>query len=52
MDAKILSIDLQVFSPAQVIFVGIGVLLAVRILLDPCREATLTPKSTTGSQGC
>ena len=32
---KSLSTDLQVFSPAQVIFAGVGVLLSVSILLVP-----------------
>ena len=39
----------QVFSPANVIFAGVGVLLSVNILLDPCLP---TLNSVTGSQGC
>ena len=40
---------LQVFSPANAIFAGVGVLLSVSILLDPCHP---TPNYGTDSQGC
>ena len=33
----------QVFSPAQVIFAGVGVLLSVRILLQTFLRAIVTP---------
>ena len=40
----------QVFSPASVIFSGIGVLLSVSIVFDLCVEVILTMKSISGSQ--
>ena len=43
---------LQVFSPASVIFSGIGVLLSVSIVFDLCVEVILTMKSISGSQRC
>lgn len=46
-----LSIALQAFSPAQVIFSGVGILLSVSILLDPGLEVILTPKHVTGGNG-
>ena len=42
----------QVFSPASVIFSGIGVLLLVSIVFDPCVEVILTMKSISGGQRC
>ena len=42
----------QVFSPAQVIFAGVGVLLSVSILFDYRLEAIHTLRCVTGSQGC
>ena len=42
----------QVFSPASVIFSGIGVLLSVSIVFDLCVEAILTMKSISGGQRC
>ena len=42
----------QVFSPAAVIFSGIGVLLSVSSLFDPGVEAILTMKFLSGSQRC
>ena len=38
----------QVFSPASVIFSGIGVLLSVSIVFGPCVEAILTMKYISG----
>ena len=40
----------QVFSPAKVIFAGVGVLLSVRIILNIYRAANIT--ALTGSSGC
>jgi hypothetical protein len=40
----------QVFSPAKVIFAGVGVLLSVRILLYTFARAIVTP--LLGSYGC
>ena len=42
----------QVWSPASVIFSGIGVLLLVGIFIDPDVEAILTMKVVIGSQRC
>ena len=42
----------QVYSPASIIFSGIGVLLLVSIVLDPCVEVILTIKSISGGQRC
>ncbi|KAI9436578.1 hypothetical protein H4582DRAFT_399587 [Lactarius indigo] len=44
--------DFQVFSPAKVIFAGVGVLLLVSVHFEPCVKASLTPEYVTGSQGC
>jgi hypothetical protein len=41
----------QVFSPAKVIFAGVGVLLSVCSLLNSFVEAIVTPASL-DSQGC
>ena len=46
---KSISTDLQVFSPAQVIFAGVGVLLSV-FSLFPIRHPI--PTSFIGGQGC
>ena len=42
----------QVFSPASVIFSGIGVLLQVSVAFGPCVEAILTMTSIIGGQRC
>ena len=42
----------QVFSPASVIFSGIGVLLSVSIVFVLCVEAILTINSISGGQRC
>ena len=42
----------QVFSPASVIFSGIGVLLQVSVAFGPCVEAILTMTSILGGQRC
>ena len=42
----------QVFSPASVIFSGIGVLLQVSVAFRPCVEAILTMTSILGGQRC
>ena len=42
----------QVFSPASVIFSGIGVLLQVSVVFGPCVEAILTMTSIIGGQRC
>ena len=42
----------QVFSPASVIFSGIGVLLSVNIVFDLCVKVILTMKSISGGQRC
>ena len=42
----------QVFSPAIMIFAGVGVLLSVSIPLVPYLEVIPTFKSIIGSQGC
>ena len=40
----------QVFSPAKVIFAGVGVLLLVSILLDTLKPANLSSSGGEGSQ--
>ena len=42
----------QVFSPASVIFSGIGVLLLVSVVFGPCVEAILTMTFILGGQRC
>ena len=40
----------QVYSPASIIFSGVGVLLLVSFALDPCVEVILTMNSISGGQ--
>ena len=42
----------QVFSPASIIFSGIGVLLSVSIVFDLCVKVILTMMSISGGQRC
>ena len=49
-DIRFLIYNLQVFSPANVIFAGVGVLLSVRIFLFTFARAFVTRLS--GSYGC
>ena len=43
------TITSQIFSPANVIFAGVGVLLSVSTVFDLSLEVILTPKPVTGS---